>query len=51
MADPPYWRDRAEEARLMAETLTDPASRQILREIAKKYDDLADSAEQAFAGN
>jgi hypothetical protein len=44
--DPAYWRERAEEARRMAEQSGDDAvSRQILRDIAASYDELAELAE------
>lgn len=42
--DPKFWRDSAAEARAMAERLDDPKSRRILKEIANRYDDLAEQA-------
>jgi hypothetical protein len=35
-----YWRDRAEEARLMAEDMRDPSAKAALQSIAKSYDQL-----------
>src|SRR5262249_48533128 len=39
--DPKYWRDRADEARAMAEQLADPESKRRMVEIAGHYDYLA----------
>ena len=39
--DPDYWRERAEEARRIAEQLTDEFSKQTMLKIAKSYDNLA----------
>ena len=39
--DPEYWRERAEEARRIAEQLADAFSKQTMLEIAKSYDNLA----------
>ena len=41
-----YWRARAEEARVTAETFNDPEARGIMLDIADSYDSLADVAEQ-----
>jgi hypothetical protein len=38
--DPAYWRQRASEARRMADDLTDPAARQAIREVAASYERL-----------
>jgi len=39
-----YWHSRAEEARTIAEIMTDPEASRILFEIAEGYDRLADAA-------
>jgi len=39
--DPAYWRERAEEARRIAEQLADAAAKQTMLEIANSYDNLA----------
>jgi len=39
--DPAYWRERAEEARRIAEQLADAAAKQTMLEIAHSYDYLA----------
>jgi hypothetical protein len=36
-----YWRDRAEEARTIAEEIRNPECRRIMREIAGSYESLA----------
>jgi len=36
--DPAYWRERAEEARRIAEQLADPVAKQTMLEIANSYD-------------
>ena len=43
--DPAYWRQRADDAREMADRLTDPAVRQALHEVAASYEQLAKLAE------
>jgi hypothetical protein len=44
--DPAYWRDRAEELRLIAERLEDSNSKAQLLACARDYDILADRAEE-----
>ena len=44
--DPPYWRDRGEELRVIAERLTDGRSRAQLLECARDFDLLAHRAEE-----
>jgi hypothetical protein len=44
LKDPAHWRDRAEEARRLAEALGDPKARQTMLEIAESYDRLAGRA-------
>jgi hypothetical protein len=39
--DPEHWRERAAEARALADKMTDAASKQAMMEIAEKYDQLA----------
>jgi hypothetical protein len=41
-----HWRDRAEEARVHAEQLTDSETKRMMLEIAKSYDTIADRAAQ-----
>ena len=47
--DPAYWRERAQEARRIAEKLADAFSRQTMLEIAQSYDNLAVIAEARAA--
>ena len=42
--DPKYWRDRAAEVRAIAVRVDDPESRNMLAEIAHRYDRLAERA-------
>jgi hypothetical protein len=44
LKDPAHWRERAEEARRVAETLADPKARQTMLEIAGNYERLAERA-------
>jgi hypothetical protein len=44
MDNPQHWRQRAEEARRVADQLTDPVAQKTMREIALSYDRLADLA-------
>jgi hypothetical protein len=46
MNNPQHWRDRAEEARVNAEQMSDPESRRMMLEIADGYVRLAERAEQ-----
>jgi hypothetical protein len=46
MNDPKHWRDRAEEARLLAHDMNDPQSKAAMLRIAQEYDRLADRAQQ-----
>jgi hypothetical protein len=43
--DPKYWRDRAEEARGMAEGFGDPAAIETMVNVARRYEQLAEQAE------
>jgi hypothetical protein len=47
--DPKHWRDRAVEARAMAEDMKDPQSKQTMLNIAADCDGLAKRAEQREA--
>ena len=47
--DPQYWRERADEARYVAQYLIDPMSREMAFEIAVTYDRLAQRAEECRA--
>jgi hypothetical protein len=46
LADPEHWRSRAEEARTVAEQLTDPVAKAMMLQIAEDYDRIADHAQQ-----
>ena len=39
-----HWRERAAEARLVAESMSDPDAKRILLEISRGYEQLADGA-------
>ena len=43
---PEYWRRRAEEARTVAEMITDDFTRETMFDIARQYDELAERAER-----
>jgi predicted Rossmann-fold nucleotide-binding protein len=44
--DPKYWRERAEEARMVADELTDPDSKRRMLRVADDYEELAKRAEK-----
>ena len=45
--DTNHWRDRADEARAIAASLSDPESKRIMIAIAENYDRLAERAEES----
>jgi hypothetical protein len=47
--DPKHWRSRAEEARAVAEHMTDPISKQMMLNVAADYERLAKRAEERRA--
>ena len=44
--DPAYWRERAEEARRIAEQLADAVAKDMMLDVARSYDKLAKIAEE-----
>jgi hypothetical protein len=48
--DAEHWRQRAKEARAMAESLNDPQSKEAMLRIAHDYERLAERAEQRSKG-
>lgn len=48
--DPAHWRQRAGEARTIAEQMNDPQSKESMVRIAKDYERLAERAEQRAKG-
>jgi hypothetical protein len=48
--DPKYWRYRAEEARAMAEGLTNPEAKHLMLKVAADYERLAKRAEERSDG-
>ena len=47
---PKYWHERAEEARAMAEEMTDPVAQETMLGIARSYEKIAKRAEAREAG-
>jgi hypothetical protein len=44
--DAKHWRDRADEMRALADTMTDACSATLMTDLARDYDKLADRAEE-----
>jgi hypothetical protein len=49
--DPKHWRYRAEEARAMAESMTNPEAKQLMLNVAADYERLTKRAEDRAGGN
>jgi hypothetical protein len=49
--DPEHWRQRAEEARRLADQIDDPDSKRMMLAIARDYDHLAERAEHRAKGS
>lgn len=49
--DPEHWRNRANEARALAEQIQDPQSREAMLRIASDYERLATRAQQRSQGS
>jgi hypothetical protein len=49
--DPEHWRQRAEEARVLAEQMNDETSKQMMLRIADDYDKLAVRAAMRLQGD
>jgi hypothetical protein len=49
--DETHWRDRAEEARMLAEQMTDLTAKKLMMGVADSYDQLADRAAARNAGS
>jgi hypothetical protein len=49
--DAQYWRDRADEALIIADTLTTAEAREVLLDIARAYERLVAMAERRVAHN
>jgi hypothetical protein len=49
--DPEHWRQRAGEARSVAEQMNEPQSKEAMLRIAKDYERLAERAEQRAKGS
>jgi hypothetical protein len=46
ISDPSHWRERAADARRLADQMTDPVAQQVMLGIADDYDRLADRAQR-----
>ena len=48
--DPQHWRTRADEARAMADQITDAKAKLAMLDVAKKYEQIAKRLEQRITG-
>jgi hypothetical protein len=48
--DPKHWRDRAKEARALAEQMDDPEGKRMMLRVADDYERLAQRAQERAAG-
>ena len=51
MKDGTHWRERAKEARTMADACDHPEEKRMMLDIARSYDTLAEGAEKRFSEN
>jgi hypothetical protein len=49
--DPEHWRGRAKEARALADKMNDPISKDMMLQIAKDYERLAERAQARTTGH
>jgi hypothetical protein len=49
-SEPAVWRERAEEARILAEDMGDPVARRSMLEIADVYERIAERADDRLSG-
>ena len=49
--NPKHWRDRAEEARILADDMHDDQSKRVMLEIAEDYEKLAERASMRLASD
>ena len=51
LTNPEYWRDRAEEVRVIAERMRDSENKRMMQNIVIGYELLAERAEERLRGN
>jgi hypothetical protein len=51
LTNPQYWRDRAEEVRVIAERMRDSENKRMMQNIVIGYELLAERAEERLRGN